>query len=117
MARVDLIAIQLPKTDWREGSSFSMPVSLRLRSTAAAAVPTSIHYRLDCLTSGIELVDWTSVSAASSFTLSITGTHNAIQNDGNDYEMKQITVKTDVGLATQYVEAAQWRVENLYGSP
>jgi hypothetical protein len=117
MAAVDLIAFQLPETKWKEGSAFSLPVYLRLRSTAAPATPTTIHYRLDCLTTRTQLADWTSVAAASSFTIAVTGTHNAIQSDGNAYEVKQATVVVDQGLATQHVEAVTWRVENLYGSP
>lgn len=117
MAQVTQIAFQIPKTKWQEGSAFPLPVYLRLRSSGAAATPTTIHYRIDCLTTGTELVDETSVSAASNFTISVTGTHNAIQNDGNDYEVKQLTVTTDVGLSTQHRESVQWRVTNLYGSP
>lgn len=117
MAQVDVIAFQLPKTKWKEGSAFPLPVYLRLRSTAAAATPTTIHYRIDCLTTGTEIADWTSVSAASSFTISVTATHNAIQDSGNDYEIKQITVMTDQDLATQHRESVEYRVDNLYGSP
>lgn len=117
MAQVDQIEFQLAKTKWNEGSAFPLPVYLRLRSSGAAATPTTIHYRIDCKSSGTELSDWTSVSAASSFTIAVTGTHNAIQNEGRDYEVKQLTVMTDQGLATQHRRAVQWRVENLYGSP
>lgn len=117
MAQVDQIAFQLPEPRVKEGSAFQLPVYLRRRSTAAAATPTTIHWRLDCLTSETEVVDWTSVSAASSFTLSITGAHNAMQSQGNDVEVKQVTVMTDRDLSTQYLERVTYRVENLYGSP
>ena len=117
MAQVTQIAFQLPKSRFKEGSAFPLPVYLRLRSTAAAATPTTIKYRLDCLTTGNEIVDWTTVSAASNFTISVTGTHNAIQSDGNRYEVKQLTVMTDQDLSTQHRESVDWIVENLYGSP
>jgi len=117
MAQVDLIAFQLPKTRWQEGSAFNVVVYFRLRSTAAAATPTSIQYRIDCKTTGTEVLDWTTVSAASSATIAVTGAQNAIQNDSNDYEIRQLTVMCDEGLATQYRGTARWRVENLYGSP
>jgi hypothetical protein len=113
----DQIAISLPETRYNEGSAFTATVYFRTRSTAAATTPTSIKYRIDCLTSGTELADWTTVSAASSVSISITATHNAIQNDGNGHEIKQLTVASDYGLSTQHVEAVSWRVENLYGSP
>jgi hypothetical protein len=114
---VDMIALQIPKTRVKEGSAFTATAYFRTRSTAAATTPTTIHYRLDCLTTGAELADWTSVSAATSASLSITGTHNSIQSNGNDSEVKQLTVVTDKDLATQYREAVTWAVENLYGSP
>lgn len=117
MAQVDHITFQLSRTRWKEGSAFPLPVYLRLRSTAAAATPTTIHYRIDCLTTNREIADWTSVSAASNFTISVTGTHNAIQDASNDYEIKQVTVMTDRDLSTQHRESVQYRVENLYGSP
>ena len=117
MAQVDQIAIQLSKTRWNEGSAFPLPVYLRLRSTGAAATPTTIHYRIDCLTTGREVADDTSVSAASNFTIAVTGTHNAILNDCNSQETKQLTVICDKDLSTQHREAATWTVENPYGSP
>ena len=117
MAQVDQIAIQLSKTRWNEGSAFPLPVYLRLRSTGAAATPTTIHYRIDCLTTGREVADDTSVSAASNFTIAVTGTHNAILNDCNPQETKQLTVICDKDLSTQHREAVQYDVINLYGSP
>ena len=117
MSQVDQIALHPTKTLVKEGSAFPLTVYLRLRSTGAAATPTTIHWRLDCLSTGNEIADDTSVSAASSFTIAVTGAHNAIQSDGNEFETKQLTITTDVGLATQYREAVTWRVQNLYGSP
>jgi hypothetical protein len=113
----DQIALSVPKKRWMEGSAFTATADFRTRSTAAASTPTTIHYRIDCLTSGKEIADWTSVSAASSASISITGAHNAIQSDANDYEIKQLTVVADKDLATQHRERILWTVENLYGSP
>jgi hypothetical protein len=113
----DQIAIRIPKTLWQEGSAFDASVNFRLRSTAAASIPTSIKYRLDCLTTKREVLDWTTVSASAAVTISITGAQNAIQNDCNDYEVKQLTVMADDGLATQHRVTKRYRVENLYGSP
>lgn len=117
MAQVDQIEFQLAKTKWNEGSAFPLPVYLRLRSTGAAATPTTIHWRLDCLSTAKEIEGDTSVAAASNFTIAVAGAHNAIQSDCNEYEVKQLTVTTDVGLSTQYRETVTWRVVNLYGSP
>ena len=113
----DQIAIRIAKTTWKEGSAFDATVNFRTRSTAAAATPTNVKYRLDCLTTCKELVDWTTVSAAAEVTISLTGTHNAIQSDCNDFETKQLTVVADDGLSTQHRERKRWTIENLYGSP
>jgi hypothetical protein len=113
----DQVAISIPKTRVREGSAFTATVAFRTRATAAASTPTSVHYRLDCLTTGEELADWTSVSAASSVSIAVTATHTAIQADSNESEVKQLTVVSNRGLATQCVEAQAFVVENLYGSP
>ena len=114
---VDQIAISIPDPRWKEGSAFTATIYLRNRATAAATTPTTLKYRIDCLTTGTELADWTTISAASSASISITATHNAIQNDGNATERKQLTIMTDEGLSTQYREIATWLVENLFGSP
>ena len=113
----DQIAISIPETRYNEGSAFTATAYFRTRSSGAASTPTTIHYRLDCLTTATELADWTSASAASSLSISITGTHNAIQSDGNDVEVKQLTVVADKDLSTQQVAAVTWQVKNLYGSP
>lgn len=113
----DQIEILLPETRYMEGSAFTATAYLRTRATAAASIPTSLQYRIDCLSTGTELADWTTVAAASSASIAITGTHNAIQNDNNDYEIKQLTIMTDEGLATQCRARKTWRIENLYGSP
>lgn len=111
----DQIAIQLAKTRWKEGSAFMATAYFRTRSTAAADTPSSVKYRIDCLTTGKVLADWTTVSAASNVSISITATHNAIQDQSNRYERKQLTVASDVDAADQHRETAEWRVENIRG--
>src|SRR5690242_9231690 len=97
----DQIALQIPETRVKEGSSFSVTANFRTRSTGTATTPTTIHYRLDCLTTCTEIADWTSVTPASSATIAVTGEDNEIQNNGNGYERKQLTVVADQGLDTQ----------------
>lgn len=111
----DQIAIQIPKTKWNEGSAFTATAYFRTRSTSAAVTPTSAKYRIDCLTTGTVLQDWTTVSAASNVSISVTATHNAIQDASNHFERKQLVVESDAGLATQHRGAVEWRVENIRG--
>lgn len=111
------IAFQIPRRVMAEGTGFALPVYFRDRSTAAASTPTTIHYRVDCLTTRTTLLDWTGVVAASNVNLSILPGYTAIRDDCNDVERKQVTVKLDDGLSTQCVKAVSWEVENLFGSP
>lgn len=113
----DQISIRAPKTLYKEGSNFVATVALRLRSTGAASTPTTLKYRIDCKTTQREILDWTTLSASSSASITVTGAQNAIQSDVNDYEWKQLTVMADENLSTQCRETFRWRVENLYGSP
>jgi hypothetical protein len=117
MAQTDQIAIQLPKPRWKEGSSFNVPVHFRDRATSAAVTPTTVKYRIDCLTTGKAVADWSTLSPSSAVTVSVSAAYNVIQSDANRTERKQITVKTDDGLSTQSQEAAVYTIENLYGSP
>lgn len=113
----DQIEIQIPKTRIQEGSGFTATAYFRIRSTSAADTPSAVRYRLDCLTTKTQIADWTSASAASSVAISVTATHNAIIDDCNDYEWKQLTVESDNGASNQMRKTVRWRVENLYGSP
>lgn len=113
----DQVAIQIPRPRVMEGSAFTATAYFRTRSTGAAATPTNVYYRVDNLTTGTELADWTSVSAAANVSISVTATHNAIQDQGNRRERVQLTVSLDHGLSTQVRESREWVVENLEGSP
>jgi hypothetical protein len=117
MAQTDQIAIQLSKPRWNEGSAFNAVAYFRDRATSAAVTPTTVKYRLDCLATGKALVGWTTLSAASSVTVPVSATANAIQSDANKSERKQLTVKADDGLSTQFEDAVVYTVDNLYGSP
>lgn len=117
MAQTDQIAIQLSKPRWNEGSAFNVVAYFRDRATSAAVTPTSVKYKLSCLTTCKTLLDWTTLSAASSVTVPVAASLNAIQSDANKSERKLLTIKADDGLSTQFEEAIIYTVDNLYGSP
>lgn len=83
--------------------------------TWTAQVPTTLKYRIDCLDSGAQILNWTSITAASSTALSITGAQNVIQNDCHEFERKQVTLMANSGLSTQYQDSFTWSVRNLSG--
>lgn len=75
--------------------------------------PTSLKYRVDCTTNNQPITDWTSLAPAATTTVVVPAASNAIINDGNGYEDKQVTVMTDEGLDTQETTTQVWRVRNL----
>jgi len=113
----DQIEVIIPRPLISEGSGFTATASFRTRATKAASTPTTVKYRLDCLSTGRTLADWTTATPASSVSIPITGTHNAIQSDANDQEVKQLTVMADESLSTQVRQSVRWTVDNLFGSP
>lgn len=98
----------------KEKGSISVNAYFR-DSTNAASAPTTVHYRIDCLTTGTKVLDWTSVSPAVSVTISVTSSQNAIISDNNARERKQITVSADKGTTTETRDTAFWICENIEG--
>lgn len=97
-----------------EGSSFSYTFSL-YDSTDTAITPTSMEYRIDCLTSKQTVRGWTTITPDVSMTVNVAPEDNGIIRDSNPYEMKQMTFRANDGLGTQWVDAEPvvWRVNNM----
>lgn len=109
----DTVAIQLPRLRVNEGSSFV--ATAYFRTDGDESTPTNVYYRIDNLTTGEVIADWTSVSAAANASISVTATHNAIRSQCNRAEKLQLTVDADHDLATQVREAVVYEVENVRG--
>jgi hypothetical protein len=63
-----------------EGSAFR--VTLRpMSEDLAAIIPTSMRYRIDDVNQGSTILDWTSLTPATSVNVVITGAQNAIRNN------------------------------------
>lgn len=107
------IYIKLPKPKTQEGSSFV--ATAYFRDSEASTVPTTAQYRVDCLTTGKEITDWTTLTPAASISITITPTHNAIQSQSNTRERKQLTVESNTDLTTQVRQTTYWDVENIRG--
>ena len=112
MAKVD-VYISMPVTVVQEGSAFAAIAYFRDTAGAAGASATA-KYRVDCLTTGKELTDWTTLTPAVSISIALTATHNAIQSQGNRFERKQLIVASDPDAADQTRDQATWKVENLH---
>lgn len=101
------------KYELNEGSALPFTVTLYTDGTLTA--PTSLRYRVDCITTGATLTNWSSLSPASSVSVTVTPEANAIQNASNFTEVKAITLEADHGLSTAYTHETTWRVKNLQG--
>ncbi len=112
---IDQIVFFQRKDHIRESSQHTIDVKFKQRSDASLQVPTNIAYRIDDLTSGVAVLDWTSVSADDEITLTITPTQNAMQDQCNATEMRQVVVAANRGLATQHIDSVSYEIENLRG--
>jgi hypothetical protein len=97
-----------------EGSTFALSVTF-LDALSVQAVPTSIHYRIDCATNAQTVRDWTEVSPATTVAIPVSASDNAIIEDGNRKEAKELRVVVDRGLPTQFVHPLpyKWTVYNI----
>jgi hypothetical protein len=112
----DQVEIALPLTIVDEETTFTATVYHRTRPAKEALIPTTIHYRVDCLSNKRQVTGWTSVAApAESNVITITATENQILDDSFNIETKQLTVKLDSGLSTQQIKPITWKVRNLQG--
>lgn len=106
--------IKLPDPEVQERSSITVTAYFRDSDNAAEA-PTTIHYRIDDLTTGDAIKAWTSVSAAASASITVTSAENKIVSNGNTRERRQITVSADKGTTTETRDTAEWFVVNNGG--
>lgn len=112
----DQVEIVVPLSIVHEETTFVATIYNRTRETKVASIPTTMQYRVDCLSTGREVTDWTTVaSPAAEKEILITAVENQILDNSFNIETKQITIRLDNGLTTQQVKPAQWKVRNLTG--
>lgn len=79
---------------YNEGSACFLETT-HLNKAKVATAPTTMKYRIDDRTNNREVLDWTAVSTpATTNTITITDTQNALHNRQNQTELRQVTVKT-----------------------
>jgi len=84
--------------------------------TGAAATPSAVTYRVDCLTTGQNVLTDTSVSAADSVEITLSPTVNAMQGANNLREQRRVTVIAQYGGAgDQAVGTFDYSVRNVGG--
>lgn len=112
--------ITVPKPVVDERSSFT--ANVYVRSGDAGATPTTLDYRIDCLTTHTKLQDWTSLTPGETASISVTAANNRIiggslyaSGGGRGLEKKQITVSSNRTLATETRDTITYQVRNIGG--
>jgi len=100
-----------------ERSSYTVTARFRNRSSVADVTPTNVRYRLDSRDGAAQIADWTSATASTSVPIVITSAQNAMLNDTRSFERHVLTVASDYGLSTQYIDTFDFEVRNLQGLP
>ena len=98
----------------KERSSTTVTAYFR-DSSNAAAVPSTVHYRIDDIAAEENITGWTSVTPAASVSIAIKSNENRILANGNKRERRQITVAADKGTDTETRDTAEWFIENIGG--
>ena len=80
--------------------------------TWVASTPTTVRYRLDEPETGREVIGWTSVTPATSATISLPGT--SLTTDVEQAKV-ELTVQANAGLSSQYQVAKRFHITGLIG--
>ncbi len=73
-----------------------LPVTITLKLNDVLTAPSTLRWKLDCITSGTsDVVAWTTLGAASTVSLTIPASANVIVSNVNLLETKRITVQAN----------------------
>lgn len=75
--------------------------------------PSSIQYRLDCLTNDQQIRDWTAFSPASVIEIGLNANDNSIIDQGNFEEIRLVTIEAYFGVSDKLTTTYQYLVKNL----
>jgi hypothetical protein len=75
--------------------------------------PSSIQYRLDCLTNNEEVRTWTALAPASVIEIGLDATDNAIVDQWNHTELRIITIEAYYGVSDKLTTTFKYLVKNL----
>jgi hypothetical protein len=81
--------------------------------SGVAAVPTSARYRLDDEKSSTEILDWTSLTPASSIEITITPAQNALIDPTRDEEIHVLTVESTFAAGDVMPAEYRFKVRSL----
>lgn len=98
----------------KEGSANFLTITFK-NEDDTLIVPTTVDWRIDNKTAGVEILDWASLTPASSILQTISGLLNVLTSQDSVHELFVVTIRADDGLATQAFQSHHYRVKNLYG--
>lgn len=84
-------------------------------TTDSLFTPLTAAYRVDCLTSGHEIRDWTDVLPDQQIAIALTGEDNRIVDARHSREMRQLVVRYTDEAGNEQKSQVQYRVDNLQG--
>ena len=111
----DQLVIRTERDRITERSQLKVTVDCRDLATQAAATPTTLEYKLFNLSTGENIKDWTSLTAAANQTFSIVSADNAIRSELNPTERMQLIVVADRALDTAVYGDKLYEIMNLEG--
>ena len=106
-----------------ELTAITLTVNL-LEADRTAAVPSTLHWRLECLETDTTLQDWTEATittttdddgniAESEASIDVAATLHAMQTASKKVEKKALCIAADKGLTTEYNDELVYEVERL----
>lgn len=91
-------------------------VTVTFRDKAGVAVmPTSVSYRIDCMTTGQQVRNWTPIAPGPSVEIVLTPADTSILVDANTHEQRRITTVATYGPGNddQCTDEVDFQVFNL----
>lgn len=111
----DQVEIEIPKSIYNEGTQFTATVRFRTRSSKAASVPTTAHYKITNLSTNKVVRDWTALTAAAEISFTIAPTDNDIDDKTHLQERMELLVAADRGMSTQSIGSRHYKIRDLDG--
>jgi hypothetical protein len=94
-----------------EGDQYPIRITIK-DANGSPVAPSTLRYRVDCVTTGTTIIDWTALAASSSVDLTIPSSANGIVNNANETETKQVTAQANYGTQSQLSKRYLYDVVN-----
>jgi hypothetical protein len=110
---MDHVNLYIPVAKVLVGDNFTADVQFIDEASFDPSAPSTVEFRIDCLTNGQQVLTWTTVTPGASVAIAVSSAYNTIITAANQSEVKQITVTGDRGLSFQCSAQKRWIVQNL----